>query len=397
MLVIHGGTVVAAGMARPADVVITEGRITAIDPPDPALVRQVVEGSADSLTKADGVIDATGLTVCPGFIDLQVNGLHGVDVTSEPERVHEIAAALVQYGVTSFLPTVISASPDVYRRALNTDVNHVSGARILGWHFEGPMLSRDRPGVHPVAHLVAPTLGVIDGWSAEGGVVLVTMAPELPGALDVVEELARRGVIVSLGHSAARHAQANAAFGRGATCVTHLFNAMEPLHHRAPGLAGAALANDGVTVALIADGIHVHPDVIKLAWRACGPDRIVLVSDAVAALGDPRRMSWRIGAVDVIVDGAAARAADGSLAGSVVPLDEAVRNLIEFTRCDVVEAVATVTSSPAAVLGREDVGDVRLGIAADLTLLDIELRPVLTIVGGDVVHGSERLRRAGPT
>jgi N-acetylglucosamine-6-phosphate deacetylase len=261
------------------------------------------------------------------------------------------------------------------------------GAVPLGLHLEGPMLSPVRRGAHPADLLRGPDRALIDGWSAERGVLLATLAPELPGALDAIRALADRGVVVSIGHTDCSAADFAAAVAAGARYVTHLFNAMRPFGHRDPGPIGAALADDTVVVGLICDGIHVDPVAVRMAWRALGADRLNLVTDAVAVLGSEPRAS-RLGSVDVTVDGGAVLTAEGVLAGSALALDQAVRNLIGFTGCSVPDAVGTVTATPARLLGRADRGRLVPGARGDVTVLDADLSVALTIVGGEVAWRS---------
>ena len=339
--------------------------------------RVTLEGDqVAGVASGDGAVDvdARGGWIVPGFIDVQINGAHGVDVTTEPERIDELGAALVRYGVTAFVPTVITCAEPVRRAALAAwaarDAAGDVGAVPLGLHLEGPMLSPVRKGAHPADLLAAPSAELIDGWSADAGVVLATVAPELPGADDVIAELVRRGVVVSIGHTDGSAADIAAAFAAGARYVTHLFNAMRPFSHRDPGPIGAALADDEVVVGLICDGVHVDPVAVRMAARALGPGRLSLVTDAISALGVE---AGRLGSVDVTVGADGVRNADGVLAGSVLTLDQAVRNLIAFTGCDVPAAIATVTSTPADLLGLADRGRLAAGMRADVTVLDSDL------------------------
>jgi N-acetylglucosamine-6-phosphate deacetylase len=336
-------------------------------------------GRIASIEPAAGVPDRW---VAPGFIDLQINGAEGIDVTSQPERIGALAALLPRAGVTAFLPTVVTCPPAVRERALAAFValDPGPGAVPLGLHLEGPMLSPIRRGAHPEAFLAAPDAAVIAAWSAEAGVAMATIAPELPGALDVISALAGRGVTVSIGHTDADATTFAAGLAAGAVAVTHLFNAMRPFSHRDPGPIGATLADGEVVAGLICDGVHVDPVAVRMAWRALGPDRLALVTDTVAAA--------RLGSVGLEVEGGAVRTADGVLAGSVLSLDEAVRNLVAFTGCPLADAIATVTSTPARVLGLVDRGRLECGARADVAVLDVRLHVTETIVGGEVAWRS---------
>lgn len=359
-LAIRGGRVLLDGEWVDRDVVIESGRV--IDAP-----------GSDA-----PVLDATDRLVAPGLVDLQCNGAVGVDLRAEPERLWEMAASLCRWGVTAWLPTIVTSTPDVIARALETLLagppDGWRGATPIGLHLEGPFLSPDAAGAHPVDLLRPPSTDAVGAWAPARGVRLVTMAPELPGALPVVELLASRGVVVSIGHSQASAADVEAAIEVGAGAVTHLFNAMSPLHHREPGVAGAALSDTRLTVGLIADGIHVDRRVVALAERTLG-DRLVLVSDAVALLG-----------VDGEDLGDGVRLRDGTLAGSVLPLMQAVRNLVEFSGCAPERAIAAASTAPAALLGDARRGTLRPGARGDAIVLDEDLGLVATVVAGEVVH-----------
>lgn len=342
----------------------------------------------------DGVVTRTGLPpagteriAAPGLVDLQVNGFAGVDVmTSDVEGIDVLSRALAQYGVTSWLPTLITAAEDETARALSVlDAairRGTSGARPLGVHLEGPFLSGRRLGTHPAEHRRDPDAEAMRRWRELAPVVAVTLAAELPGALELVKELSSDGVLVSLGHSDATAEQAHAAFSAGACSVTHLFNAMSPLEHRRPGLPGAALARDDVTVQVIVDGHHLADDVVRLVWAAA-PGRVVLVTDATeaAALEDGE---YSIAGVPVEVHEGAVRNNHGALAGSALTLDRAARNAVGLG-LDVAEVLRAVTLTPATLLGRADVGRLVVGAPADLVVLEDDLTVRETWIGGRVV------------
>lgn len=335
-------------------------------------------------------IDATGLLLVPGFIDLQINGAFGHDFTADPASIWAVAAGLPRYGVTAFLPTIVTSPPETSFTAQQVLAQGApagqDGALPLGLHLEGPFLNPDKRGAHNPAYLRLPDPGIVADWSPEQGVRLVTLAPELPGALEVVAALVARGVVVSAGHSLASYAQARAAFKAGATYGTHLFNTMPPLRHREPGLIGALLEEPGARVGLIPDGIHVHPAIVSLVWKATGPERLTLVSDAMAAMGMPPGR-YQIGNLHVVVDETTSRLVDGTLAGSILTLDAALRNLIAFTGCTLGAALATITTTPAALLGlSQRRGRLAPGLTADMVLLTPDLHVSKTIVGGRVIY-----------
>ncbi|MEM7346530.1 MAG: N-acetylglucosamine-6-phosphate deacetylase, partial [Chloroflexota bacterium] len=253
-------------------------------------------------------------------------------------------------------------------------------------HVEGPFLNPEKKGAHNPQHLRLPSVETVTNWSREEGIALVTLAPELPGALAVIEKLIEQGVVVSAGHSVATYIEAQTGFKTGIRYGTHLFNAMPPLGHREPGLSGALLTDSALTVGLIPDGIHVHPSIVKLVWAAKGATRLTLVSDAMAALGMPPGR-YQISDQLVTVTKEDSRLSDGTLAGSILSLDQALRNLITFTNSSLREALPTITKTPAALLNlSKRKGQTFPGFSADLLLLDNNLQVVTTVVAGNVVY-----------
>jgi N-acetylglucosamine-6-phosphate deacetylase len=350
-------------------------------------------GGPARVTVADGLVTdlapaAPGATVAPwtlvpGFVDLQVNGIDEVDVAgADGPAWDRLDADLLASGVTTWCPTLVTAPPASYPGALARVA--AAGARpgrrrpgIAGAHLEGPMLG-GRPGAHPPEHLRPVDLG----WLASLPEVVrvVTLAPELPGAAAATALLAARGVAVSLGHSSAGTEEVRAAVDAGATLVTHLFNGMEPLHHRRPGLVGVALTDDRLVVGLIADLVHVDPVALAVAFRSKGPGGVALVTDAVAWRAE------RIGRIRIRHDGRAPRLPDGTLAGSSLTMDAAVRNVVATGAASLERAVEAAATTPAAVLALADRGLIAPGRRADPVALDDELRVVATWVGGELAH-----------
>jgi len=322
-----------------------------------------------------------------GFVDLQCNGFAGVDFTAAEVRDYRAAgAALAVTGVTAYLPTLVSAPPERHERALAEAAaaagTALRGPRILGVHLEGPFLSRRWPGAHDPAHLREPDRVLAERLLAAGHVALVTLAPELPGALELIGWLSDRGIAVSCGHSDADAAQAHAAFDAGARAITHVHNAHRRWAHRDPGLAGVALVRPDVTVLAIVDGVHLAPEVAAGAWLAAG-DRFGLVTDAMAAAasGDG---DYRLGSRTVRVRGPRPQLDDGTIAGSVLTMDAAVRNLVGLGATET-QALLAATRVPARVLARADVGELTPGAPADVVVLDDRLEVRATYVGGERV------------
>jgi N-acetylglucosamine-6-phosphate deacetylase len=332
----------------------------------------------------------TGVLI-PGLVDLQVNGCFGVDlVAADPAGWAEVTRRLPETGVTAFLPTFITAPvPDLVaalRRTARLPV--LPGARVLGVHVEGPFLSPRRHGAHDPALLRHPTEEAIDALlSAAPGLLRIhTLAPELPGALAAIRRLTEADVLVSIGHSDATAAQAEAAADAGVRLVTHVFNAMRPLHHREPGMVGQALADPRLACGLIADLHHVAAPVCRLAFAAAA-GRVLLVTDAVAAAGMPPG-TYELGGQQVSVDPfGLPRRADGTLAGSGLRLDTAVANVVT-AGVDLRSAVDAATRLPADLVGRPDLGRMAPGAVADLVWLGDDLSTRATWMAGELAYGT---------
>jgi N-acetylglucosamine-6-phosphate deacetylase len=367
------------------DEVLADGTVLIVD----GRIQTIAPSHQIKLPDRVRCIDATGLHLVPGFIDLQLNGAIGLDFTSEPRSIWPVAEFLPSTGVTSFLPTIITSPLTAVATAQTAITSNPPqgflGATPLGLHVEGPFLHPDKKGAHNPTYLQLPTVEKVANWSPENGVRLVTLAPELDGALNVAKLLGKRGVVVSAGHSTATLAQATAGFDAGIRYGTHLFNAMPSLYHREPGLAGALLADNRATSGLIVDGEHVHPELVKLVWRLVGNGRLTLVTDAMAALGMPPGR-YTLGDFAVQVDETTARLPSGTLAGSVLRMDTAVRNLINFTGCTLAEALPTVTRTPADLLGLPHKGRLVPGCDADLLLLTPDLQVHTTFIAGRIVY-----------
>jgi N-acetylglucosamine-6-phosphate deacetylase len=340
-------------------------------------------------------VDASGLSIVPGFIDLQCNGAFGYDFRSEPSSIWKAAGELPRFGITSFLPTIPTTTLDCIAAAQSLLMAGTrlttQGAIPLGLHIEGPFLNPEKKGAHNETLLRSPDLAAVSNWSPETGIRLVTLAPELPKAMEMVVHLRRNGVVVSAGHSMASYEQAQAAIDAGVTYGTHLFNAMHPLNHRQPGLIAALLEDDRCTVGLIVDGIHLHRVLINMIFAI--KQKISLVTDAMAALGMPPG-NYRFVDRTVFVSQNEARLADGTLAGSVLSIDQAMRNMIKFTGCSLEQALEMITSIPASVLGvQSQRGQISPGLVADLVLLSPELQVTATYQAGKIVYHKRNVSR----
>jgi N-acetylglucosamine-6-phosphate deacetylase len=341
--------------------------------------------------------------MAPGFVDLHIHGSAGYDVMDESaEALPAIEQLLARHGVTSYFPTTVTAPMDTTLQALErlADAierserdrkhhhehapakNRKNRAIPLGIHLEGPFISHARRGVHPPENLLAPTLALFDQFwqAARGRIRMMTIAPELDNAPEVIAEAARRGVCVSLGHSDADFEAAERGIAAGARHATHTFNAMRPLDHRSPGILGAVLTDRRITADIIADGIHLDPAIVKLFARAKGPDQAVLITDAISATGMPDGR-YRLGSFEVDVrDGKCL--ANSKLAGSVLTMDRAVRNLARFAEWDLPQAIAAASRNPARVARLANKGTLAVGADADFVVLNQEGTISRTFVGG---------------
>ena len=350
----------------------------------------IAEVSREPLN-ADEIHEYPGCFVAPGFVDLQVNGSFGVDVASEAERVPELSRKLLATGTTSYLPTLISSPLELYREALpilSTVAREgvLDGAEVLGVHLEGPFIDADKKGAHPADCVVPADPSLLDELLNLGPVRMLTLAPELEGAAELAKMAAKRGIVVCAGHSNTTFELAYRAFEGNVVGATHLFNAMSPLHHREPGLPGAAFAHPRVACGIIADGRHVHPEIVALAFRALGPGRLYLVTDAIAAAGMGSE-EYPLAIRRVYLEEGVPKLGDGTLAGSVLTMDEALRNILAFTGCTLPEAVRMAAVTPARLVGEGGrKGRLASGYDADATILSPELSVEAVYRGGSRVY-----------
>ena len=373
-------------------VVIEDGRIASIAP-----------RTGSEIPAQSRVLDYPGATLAPAFLDVHIHGAADHDVMeATAEALNAIGRFLASHGTGSYLATTVTASLDATLRALSELAKLLSQppgateaqARPIGIHLEGPFLSHLKRGVQPPEYLLAPDIDLFDRLfeAAEGHIRLMTLAPELPGAVELAAHATARGVRVSVGHSNATAAETRAAIAAGAVSATHTFNAMRPLDHREPGILGVVLTTDSLFAELICDGIHTAPELVKLWWRAKGPERAILVTDAISATGMPDG-EYQLGGFE---DGFSVQVANGKvtaggvLAGSVLTLDRALTNFIEFTGAPLDHALRLVTANPAAMTGLgAQAGELAVGQPANLVAVDSAGRLLASIQNGQPIANSQ--------
>jgi N-acetylglucosamine-6-phosphate deacetylase len=364
-----------------ATVVVRDGRIEAV---------------GVGLTPPTGAqtFDLAGLTLAPGFIDIHVHGGGGFSLISEdPEEIRSYARWVVSRGVTGFLVTLVGASLSQMKRWLAAAVAagegvDASAARLVGVHLEGPFVNPARRGALPAEGLRPPDVAefLALAEAAQGRLKIITLAPELPGAADIVAAARQRGVVVSMGHTDATYEQALAAIEWGVRQVTHCFNGMRPFHHRDPGCLGAILSSPRLSAELIADGVHVHPGTMALLLAAKDPQGTILVTDGITAAGLADGV-YSLAGEAIQVQSGVASLPNGTLAGSVATMDQALRNIVQLGLAPLGEAVRMASTNPAAALGLgQRLGRIAPGFAADLVALDERLEVAMTFVGGQPVH-----------
>ena len=353
-------------------------------------------------------IDLGGFIIAPGFVDVHVHGLEGVDVLDGAHAIADVARRLPRYGVTAFCPTSIACDPptlDLMLTAIDSlrKTSTAHSARVVAAHLESNFINPEFNGAQPAECLRLPYRvsatdaasdfdgqAILDSIAAHrDSVGIITVAPELDGGIDLVRQLAAAGHRVSIGHSGATYQQTLDAIEAGVSHATHLFNRMSPMLPRAPGVTGAVLQSDRVAAEIICDGFHVHPAVIELAIRAKRPDRIMAITDGTAGAGLPVGTRTHLGRRPIVVTERAAELEDGTVAGSVLTMDGALRTLVRDVRVPLIAAMLMCATTPADQLGLKELGRIAVGAMADLVVLSPELRVHATYVGGQLWRNTE--------
>ncbi|GHU72749.1 N-acetylglucosamine-6-phosphate deacetylase [Clostridia bacterium] len=355
-----------------ADLLIKDGAIAAIGP----------------RLAADETYDATGCYVLPGFIDIHIHGFGGRDTMDGEDAVRKMSRELVKHGTTSFVPTTMTAPLDRTRAAVRSiaqvmESPEPNGSAVLGCHMEGPFFCAKRKGAQPESALCNPSVADFEAMTGTDAAVIkrLALAPELPGAAELIRNLVGRGVQVSLGHTDATYAQMMLGVAAGATTVTHIYNGMSPLTHREPGAVGAALTIRQLAPEFIADLIHLHPAALRLVYDAKGSDGCVAITDSMEAGGMPEG-EYSLGGQNVFVKDGAARLADGTLAGSVLTMLRSLQNMVTVVGIPIADAIPMYTSTPASIIGEARRGRLADGMIADVVVMDHSFQVRAVWVGG---------------
>jgi len=384
IIIINGTIITPFHLVSGKAIIVEKGRIKEIVNKE--------ELSSATLTGAE-VIKGKDKYIVPGYIDIHVHGGGGSDVMDgDYEAINQIAIAHSHFGTTSFLPTTMTMSKDKIIRSLRSICEAVkkgtAGAEILGIHMEGPYINPEKKGAQKEDNIKKISLeGFLEFNQASGNLIrLVTIAPEMPGAIGLIKYLYKQGIIASVGHTNATYVQTQAGIQAGLSHVTHTFNAMRELHHREPGVVGAALTSPELTVEVIADGIHIHPIVLKILTKIKEGEKVVLITDAMRAAG-LKDGTYDLGGQEVIVAKGQARLKDGTLAGSVLTMDKAVKNMVNKVGIQLPKAIQMASLNPARSIGIDDKkGSLEPGKDADIVILNKNLETELTIVAGKIVY-----------
>lgn len=355
-------------------------------------IKEVVSWS--DMSRNEDVLNYPDAIAAPGFIDIHTHGYGGHDATSgKEEDLTDFAESILKHGVTSFLPTTVTASQDVLLRVSmamrNVIEKNEKGAEILGLHLEGPYVGKGKEaGAQNVEFARDPDVKELEELvkTSEGNIRRITLAPELPGALEYIKRAKELGIVVAAGHTNATYEEAVAGFGAGITICNHFFNGMRPFHHREPGIIGACLVRDDVYVEMITDMIHLHPAAINAAIKAKGLEKTIIITDAIAETGLPDG-DYKLGGLETVVKGGVSRIkATGRLAGSTLTMDVAVKNMITKLNLDLKDVVRMATLNPASVLNLSDRGRLTPGCIANIAIFDSELNVLATVVKGKMFY-----------
>lgn len=375
MTTINNVRVIQGQQLVPATVVMESGRIS-----------QVLTGE-ERFVSGEGV-DGGGQLLMPGMIDVHIHGAHNFDMMDgTAESIQAVSKACAETGCTSFLVTSVSSSIEALMKMIEQTkavIGKEEGAKIAGIHLEGPYLNVEKKGMQNPLYLRHPDLTeMTEIFEAAAGLIkMVTIAPELPGGLELIRFLKEREVVVAIAHSAATYEEAQQAFDEGASHITHCFNAMPAIHHRAPGLVTAALEDDRISLQAIVDGVHLHPGIVRLMHKVKGPDKMVLTTDALQAMGVGDG-DYLFGGHHVTVKDGVARLKDGTLASSTVTMNQSLKFSTDFG-IPVVDTIQMATSTPADILGLPELGRVEVGYIADLVLVDDAFNVQKTWINGEL-------------
>ncbi|WP_086315025.1 N-acetylglucosamine-6-phosphate deacetylase [Enterococcus sp. 7F3_DIV0205] len=374
---IQNATISTGDNLEIVDIMIDNGIILEIEPS---------ENDSFSSEAVDQRIDGHKQLLIPGMIDVHIHGANNFDMMDgTTQSIQEVSKKCLETGCTGFLVTSVTSSLEALLTMIDRTkevIGNEEGAKILGIHLEGPYLNSKRKGMQDPNYLRNPDLKEMDMIFDRAGdlIKMVTVAPELPGCLELITYLKEKNVVVAIAHSDATYEEAQVAFQHGATHITHCFNAMPPIHHRTPGLVTAALENDEVSVQAIIDGVHLHPGIVRLLYKIKGSDGMVLITDALQAMGVGDG-AYEFGGHHVTVENGIARLKDGTLASSTVTMNEALKLSVEMGIL-LDDAIKMGATTPAAILGEQNIGKIAVGFAADLILLDEEFRVVKRILKG---------------
>lgn len=358
-------------------------------------------GTADQLGDVEGfeVIEVPShFNVVPGFIDVHIHGVNGADtMDATKEALDTMVTALPKEGTTGFLATTITQEAKQIELAIKNAGEYIENqslqgkAEILGIHLEGPFVNSKKAGAQPIQYIIDPDLELFKRWQAlaKGTIKLVTLAPEQPGGLEMVRYLRENGVIPSIGHTDATFEQVNEAIEAGANHVTHLYNQMRGLHHREPGVVGAAFLRDELKAEMIVDGVHIHPEMVNLAYKQKKSEGIILITDSMRAKC-LKNGKYDLGGQEVTVRNGKAVLEDGTLAGSILKLGNAVKNILSFTSCTLKEAIEMASVNPAKQLKLYDrKGSISIGKDADIVILDDQMDVFMTFCRGELAFHQE--------